>query len=244
MAKILVTGAAGYIGSILTPELLKEDHEVIALDNFMYNQTSLLDCIYDKNLAIVRGDARNENLISKYIKDDDFIIPLACIVGAPACDKDLEVARSTNLEAIKMILKLREPNQKIIFPQNTTNIIFDILKNYGLDESQEQRFAKRKNGLKTNGAIIGGLIAQTAAKKISLNDLSLQIKTSFGLNQKLASDLTRTIKTMLLDLCRYEEEVEEIETTASPRQSNHSETIEQKESEKKSTPDLYREPVI
>jgi nucleoside-diphosphate-sugar epimerase len=56
--KILVTGAAGYIGSVLVPILLQKEHEVTALDNFMYNQSALLDCCHDKKLSIVRGDAR------------------------------------------------------------------------------------------------------------------------------------------------------------------------------------------
>lgn len=58
--KILVTGAARYIGSILAPELLKRGYEVVAIDNFMYNQTSLLDCCHDERLTIIRGDARDE----------------------------------------------------------------------------------------------------------------------------------------------------------------------------------------
>lgn len=136
-----------------------------------------------------------------------------------------------------------QENQKIIFPPNTTGLIFDMLKRYGLDESREQRFAKRQKGLKTNGAIIGELIAQAATEKISLNDLALQIKTSLGLNQKLASDLTKDIKTLVLDLCRYEEEIEEIETIVSPQASTLSETKTGKEPKEKSASDLYREPI-
>ena len=65
--KILVTGAAGYVGSVMVPELLKKGHDVIAVDNFIYGQTSLLDCCHDKRLTIIRGDARDKELISKYI---------------------------------------------------------------------------------------------------------------------------------------------------------------------------------
>ena len=66
--KILVTGAAGYIGSVLVPELLRRGHQVTAIDNFMYNQATLLDCCNDPNLTIVRGDARNCTLISEHLK--------------------------------------------------------------------------------------------------------------------------------------------------------------------------------
>ena len=62
---ILITGAAGYIGSVLVPQLLQEGYKIIAIDNFMYNQASLLDCCYNKNLTIIRGDARDKTLISK-----------------------------------------------------------------------------------------------------------------------------------------------------------------------------------
>ncbi|MEK7107156.1 MAG: NAD-dependent epimerase/dehydratase family protein, partial [Patescibacteria group bacterium] len=110
--KILVTGGAGYIGSILVPELLRAGHEVTVIDNFLYNQVSLLDVCNFKTLTIVRGDARDEKLIAEHIKGKDFIIPLACIVGAPACDTDPVAAQTINLEAIQLIIKLREPSQK------------------------------------------------------------------------------------------------------------------------------------
>ena len=122
--KILVTGAAGYIGSVLVPILLKAGYEVIALDNFMYGQASLLDCCYDKKLTIVRGDVRDKELISKQFKDADAVFPLACIVGAPACNRDPVMATTTNLDAIKTILELRSKNQVIIFP--TTNSGYGI----------------------------------------------------------------------------------------------------------------------
>ena len=86
--KILVTGAAGYIGAVLVPRLLSEGHEVIALDNFMYNQSSLLDVCYHDKLTIVRGDTRDKNLITKLMKNADAIFPLACLTGAPLCAKE------------------------------------------------------------------------------------------------------------------------------------------------------------
>ena len=80
---ILVTGGCGYLGSILVPTLLKEGHSVTAIDNFMYNQTSLLDCCIEPGLTIVRGDTRDEGLIKEHMKTADAVIPLACLTGAP-----------------------------------------------------------------------------------------------------------------------------------------------------------------
>src|ERR1039458_1644445 len=83
--RILVTGAAGYIGSILVPALLRDGHEVVAIDSFLYDQNSLLDCCFDKKLTIVRGDVRDKELLKKHVAKADAIIPLACLVGAPLC---------------------------------------------------------------------------------------------------------------------------------------------------------------
>ena len=117
--KILITGAAGYIGSVLVPILLQKGHKVIAVDNFMYQQTSLLDCCHYKNFSLINGDVRNADLINKQMKKVDAILPLACLTGAPLCDKDPIMARAVNFEGIETILSKRSPNQIIIFP--TTN---------------------------------------------------------------------------------------------------------------------------
>lgn len=124
MENILVTGGAGYIGSILVPELLKKGYRVTVVDNFMYNQISLLECCYDENMEVVRGDARDKDLIKKFIDKADYIIPLACLTGAPLCKKDPIGARTVNYDAIKMILDLRSKDQRIIFP--TTNSGYGI----------------------------------------------------------------------------------------------------------------------
>jgi nucleoside-diphosphate-sugar epimerase len=117
--KILITGAAGYIGSVLVPILLQKGHEVIAIDNFMYKQTSLLDCCHFDNFTLINGDVRNSALIEENLKKVDAILPLACLTGAPLCDKDPITAKAVNFEAIKTILKKRSPSQMVIFP--TTN---------------------------------------------------------------------------------------------------------------------------
>lgn len=177
--KILITGAAGYIGSVLIPELLMRGYSVVAIDNFMYNQPSLLDCCRYKNFTITRGDARDEKLISKHIKGADYIFPLACLTGAPLCDKNPLEARMINLEAIKLILKLRSPKQKIIFP--TTNSGYGIgKKGIYCDENTP-----------LNPISLYGKLKVEAEKAIldAKNSITLRLATVFGISPRMRLDL-------------------------------------------------------
>jgi nucleoside-diphosphate-sugar epimerase len=112
---ILVTGGAGYLGSVMVPALLKEGHRVTVIDSFMYGQSSLLDCCHDEKLTIIRGDVRNANLVKPLAVKADVLIPLACLVGAPLCEQKPVEARTINYDAIKMLLDLSSKQQKIIF---------------------------------------------------------------------------------------------------------------------------------
>ena len=114
--KILVTGGAGYIGSILVPELLKRNYEVTVIDNFLFGQQSLLECCNNKNLKILRDDVRNQNLLQDEISKSDCIIPLACLTGAPLCSKDPVGAQQINFDQIKFIADRKSKDQMLIFP--------------------------------------------------------------------------------------------------------------------------------
>jgi len=177
--KILVTGGAGYIGSILVPELLKKNYEVIVIDNFIYNQASLLDCCYNKNLTIIRGDVRNRNFISKYLRNVNAIFPLACMTGAPLCEKDPVAAKTVNFDAIKMILELRSKEQAIIFP--TTN------SGYGI--GQKGIYCTEKTPLNPI-SLYGRLKVET--EKVLLdtgNCITLRLATVFGISPRMRLDL-------------------------------------------------------
>ena len=88
MQKVLITGGAGYLGSILTEELLKKDYKVTVLDSLVYKQLSLTSFCHNKNFNLVLGDVRDTQLLSDLVETHDIIIPLAAIVGMPACKKD------------------------------------------------------------------------------------------------------------------------------------------------------------
>jgi nucleoside-diphosphate-sugar epimerase len=118
--KILVTGGAGYIGSLLVPSLLRGGHEVTVLDSFMYGQTSLLDCCVEPLLTIVRGDVRDSCVISKLVSQADAVLPLACLTGAPSCERDPWAARAVNHDAVKMIVEQLTPQQMLIFPSTNS----------------------------------------------------------------------------------------------------------------------------
>ena len=114
--KVLVTGGAGYIGSIFVPELLSKGYKVTVFDNFMYKQDSLLDVCNNPDLDIVVDDVRNEKKLKDKIKNNEIIVPLAAIVGAPACDKDRSLSTKINQTQIENIAKWATNDQMVLYP--------------------------------------------------------------------------------------------------------------------------------
>ena len=176
---ILVTGGAGYIGSILVPELLNLGHRVAVIDNFMYNQTSLLDCCYKKELTVINGDVRDKNLMTEQLKKADAIIPLACLVGAPICTKMPTEAKMINYDAIKMILDLRSKNQIIVFP-NT---------NSGYGVGQNDIHCNEETPL--NPVSHYGVLKVEIEKELlkAGNAITLRLATVFGISPRMRLDL-------------------------------------------------------
>jgi nucleoside-diphosphate-sugar epimerase len=113
---ILITGGAGYIGSTLIPMLLDRGYEVTCVDTFMYRQSPLLDQCHRPNFHIIKGDARDFNILRPLIKKADLIIPLACLTGAPICKNDPLAATSINRDAILELLKHKSKDQMLIYP--------------------------------------------------------------------------------------------------------------------------------
>jgi nucleoside-diphosphate-sugar epimerase len=114
--KVLITGGAGYIGSVFAPQLLAKGYQVTVLDNFMYKQNSLLDVCYHPNLDIIVGDVRDEEFFKTQVETHDIIVPLAAIVGASACDKDKDLSLAVNQVQIENIAKWASMNQMVLYP--------------------------------------------------------------------------------------------------------------------------------
>ena len=179
MTNVLVTGGAGYIGSIMVPRLLEEGYHVTVLDNFMYGQASLLDCCHDSRLTIVRGDVRDRNLVATHVKAADVILPLACLTGAPLCQRDPVNARTVNLEAIKTILELKSRQQRLVFP--TTN------SGYGVGE--KDTFCTEETPLRPV-SLYGRLKVEAEQRVLTEpNTISLRLATAFGVSPRMRVDL-------------------------------------------------------
>jgi nucleoside-diphosphate-sugar epimerase len=176
---ILVTGGAGYLGSVLVPALLKEGHKVSVIDNFMYNQTSLMECCYNTDLKIIRGDTREKRLLAQEMKHADAIFPLACLTGAPLCAREPQAAQGIILDAIKMILELRGKDQMVIYP--TTN------SGYGIGE--KGKHCTEKTPLKPISAY--GKLKVAAEEEVLAcgGGITLRLATAFGVSPRMRLDL-------------------------------------------------------
>ncbi|KKU70542.1 MAG: HrEpiB [Parcubacteria group bacterium GW2011_GWA2_47_21] len=177
--KILITGGAGYIGSVLTPTLLEEGYGVTVLDNFMFRQNSLADCCQYKNFNVVRGDCRDEKIVKPLLKNADIIIPLAALVGAPLCDQNKIAAETTNFEAVKMLCKLASKNQKVLIPITNSG--------YGIGE--KGKFCTEESPLRPI-SLYG--ITKVKAEEVVLqreNSLSFRLATVFGMSPRMRLDL-------------------------------------------------------
>ena len=118
--KVLITGGAGYIGSVLTEVLLDNGYNVTVFDNLIYKQTSLLHLCDNKRFEFVKGDVINQKELLPHIVNNDIIIPLAAIVGAPACDANKDLATAINYTQIEFIVDNIRKDQKLLMPNTNS----------------------------------------------------------------------------------------------------------------------------
>ena len=177
MEKVLITGGAGYLGSVLSEVLLYKGYKVTVLDSFVYKQLSLTSFCHNKNFSLHVGDVRDSQLLSDLVETHDIIIPLAAIVGMPACKKDPDLTKAVNFEQIDNIVHFLHPSQKLLVPNTNSQ--------YGSSATtitEESPF----NPL--------SLYAQTKcdAEKAVLdsgNGISLRLATVFGVSYRQRMDL-------------------------------------------------------
>ena len=176
---ILVTGGAGYIGSVLVPHLLAGGHKVTVLDNFMWKRDSLAACCADPGFNVVNGDARNIETLRPLVKDADIVIPLAALVGAPLCDKDPIAATTTNRDAVETLVGLLSKQQRILMPVTNSG--------YGIGETGKE--CTEESPLRP---ISRYGVDKTQAEKIVLdhgNAISFRLATVFGMSPRMRIDL-------------------------------------------------------
>jgi nucleoside-diphosphate-sugar epimerase len=120
MIKVLITGGAGYLGSTLAEHLLNKGYAVTVLDNLLYKQLSLLHLFKNKNFKFVLGDVRHTDKLIEQVTTHDVIIPLAAIVGMPACKANPELAVDVNFKHIDNIVNVLKKDQKLIVPNTNS----------------------------------------------------------------------------------------------------------------------------
>lgn len=177
--KVLVTGGAGYIGSILVPQLLAKGYEVTVFDNLMFQQTSFLDHCNNPDFHFINADVRNHDKLQAAVKDKDIIIPLAALVGAPLCNKDASSAIAINRDAVIFLNKIRSKNQLILFP--TTN------SGYGI--GQEGIYCTEETPLKPIS--LYGTTKSEAEYDLLQSDnvITFRLATVFGCSPRMRLDL-------------------------------------------------------
>lgn len=177
--KILITGGAGYIGSMLATELIKQNYMVTVIDLMKYDKNSLNHLFFHKNFNFIKEDVRNLKILNREIKKCNIVIPLAALVGAPLCEKNKKMAKLINLDQIKNILKILNKNQKIIYLNSNSG--------YGIGEKDS--FCDEKSPL--NPISLYGRTKVEAEKFVIKykNSVCFRLATVFGCSYRMRSDL-------------------------------------------------------
>ena len=176
MKKVLITGGAGYLGSTAAEYLLSKGYAVTVLDNLMYKQLSLLHLFKNDNFRFVKGDVRNKELLQTLVKSHDVIIPLAAIVGMPACKDNPQLTIEVNYEQIVHIVEVLTSEQKLIMPNTNSQ--------YGSSEeiiTESSPFNPLSLYAKTKCDAEDAVIAA--------GGIALRLATVFGVSPRMRQDL-------------------------------------------------------
>jgi nucleoside-diphosphate-sugar epimerase len=176
---ILITGGAGYLGSIMVPALLDAGHKVTVLDSFLFRQTPLAHVCAHPNFDIHRGDARNEETLRPLVAKADVVVPLAALVGAPMCDADILAATSTNRDAVLTLIRLLSSEQRIMMPVTNSG--------YGIGE--KGKFCTEDTPLRPISLYGRTKVEAEAAVLERGNSISFRLATVFGMAPRMRVDL-------------------------------------------------------
>ena len=177
--RVFVTGGAGYLGSVLCEHLLAAGYRVTVLDNLLYGQAPLFHLCAHPAFDFVYGDVRDETLMRDLIHDADVLIPLAAIVGAPACDRDPWLTQSINVDAVRLLNRLRDPQQLVIFP-NT---------NSGYGARSGERYCTEDTPLEPISLYGRTKVMAETELLDSPNTITLRLATVFGMSPRMRLDL-------------------------------------------------------
>jgi nucleoside-diphosphate-sugar epimerase len=177
--KILITGGAGYLGSVMVPRLLEAGHSVTVLDAFMFRQNSLSECCANPNFAVVRGDCRDERLLKGLLADHDVIVPLAALVGAPLCERDATGAISVNRDAVRLLCRLASEQQQILMPVTNSG--------YGI--GQPGIPCTEESPLRPISLYGTSKVEAEASVLERTNSISFRLATVFGMSPRMRVDL-------------------------------------------------------
>ena len=194
MLKILITGGAGYIGSVLATKLILLGHKVTVVDKLMYSTDSLNHLFFYENFQLIKKDIRDQSFNKNFFKKFQFIIPLAALVGAPICDKNKKLAVAINYNAILSMIKKIGKSQKIIFMNSNSG--------YGIGE--KNKFCDERSLLKPI-SLYGKTKAQAEIEVLKhKNSICYRLATVFGYSYRMRTDLLvnnfvyKTIKNNIL----------------------------------------------
>ena len=175
--KVLITGGAGYLGSNLTRHLLEAGYSVTVLDNLMYDQVTLLHLFGNPKFQFELGDVRDKKLLQELVGLNDVIIPLAAIVGMPACKANPELTVAVNYQQVVDIVEVLRGDQKLILPNTNSQ--------YGSSDSiitEESPFNPLSLYAKTKCDAENTMLAKG-------NGVSLRLATVFGVSPRMRTDL-------------------------------------------------------
>jgi nucleoside-diphosphate-sugar epimerase len=177
--RVLITGGAGYLGSVLCEHLLDAGYQITVLDSLLYQQNSLFSLCSNARFEFHCGDVRDESVVRRLVASADVLIPLAALVGAPACDRDPEFARSVNLDAVRLLNRVRSRQQLVVYP--TTN------SGYGAKSGDV--FCTEETPLEPI-SLYGRTKTQAERDLLeSPNTITLRLATVFGISPRMRLDL-------------------------------------------------------